>query len=81
MLKIRLRRMGAKKQPSYRVVVAEATAPRDGAFVEILGHYNPLTDPATVQINAEKARAWIRNGAQPTERVAKLLAKSGITAA
>lgn len=73
MLKIRLRRMGAKRQPSYRVVVAEATAPRDGRFVEIIGHYNPLTNPSTIVIDVEKADKWIRNGAQPTERVAKLL--------
>ena len=81
MLKIRLRRVGAKKQPAYRVVVAEASAPRDGRFVEIIGHYNPLTNPSTIVIDAEKARRWIRNGAQPTERVAKLLAVAGVTAA
>ncbi len=81
MLKIRLRRTGAKKQPSYRVVVAQATAPRDGTFIEVLGHYNPLTDPATFKVNEERTREWLRNGAQPTERVAKLLQKSGITAA
>ncbi len=72
--------MGAKKQPSYRVVVAEVRAPRDGAFVEILGHYNPLTDPATFQVDAERTRAWLRRGAQPTDRVARLLAKSGVSA-
>ncbi len=80
MLKIRLRRTGAKKQPSYRVVVAESAAPRDGAFVEILGHYNPLTDPATFEIDQDKAREWISRGAQPTDRVARLLAKSGVIA-
>ena len=81
MLKIRLRRMGAKKQPSYRFVVAESAAPRDGEFVEVLGHYNPLTEPATVQVDAEKARDWLRKGAQPTDRVARLFAKQGISAA
>ncbi len=81
MLKIRLRRTGAKKQPSYRIVVAEASAPRDGASVEVLGHYNPLTDPATFQVDADKTREWLRRGAQPTERVARLLAKSGVTGA
>lgn len=74
MLKIRLRRVGAKKQPAYRVVVAEASAPRDGRFVEIIGHYNPLTNPSTIVIDTAKADKWIRNGAQPTDRVAKLLA-------
>ncbi len=81
MLKIRLRRTGAKKQPSYRVVVAESASPRDGAFVEILGHYNPLTDPATFEVDADKTREWLRRGAQPSDRVARLLAKSGVTAA
>ncbi len=78
MLKIRLRRTGAKKQPSYRVVVADARAPRDGRFIETIGHYNPLTDPATVVVDQERAREWLRKGAQPTERVAKLLNKAGI---
>jgi small subunit ribosomal protein S16 len=81
LLKIRLRRTGAKKQPSYRVVVAQSTAPRDGTFIEILGYYNPLTDPSTFKVNEERTREWLKNGAQPTERVAKLLAKSGIAAA
>jgi small subunit ribosomal protein S16 len=81
MLKIRLRRVGAKKQPSYRFVVAESDAPRDGAFVESLGYYNPLTDPATVSIDADRTREWLRRGAQPTDRVARLLSKSGVTAA
>jgi small subunit ribosomal protein S16 len=80
-LKIRLRRMGAKKKPTYRVVVAEATAPRDGVYVEMLGVYNPRTEPSTFQVDAEKTRDWLRKGAQPTDRVARLLAKSGITAA
>jgi small subunit ribosomal protein S16 len=80
-LKIRLRRTGAKKQPSYRVVVAESTAPRDGTFLEILGHYNPLTTPTTFQVKEERVKEWLRRGAQPTERVQRLLAKSGITQA
>jgi len=78
MLKIRLRRMGAKKQPSYRVVVADARAPRDGAFVETIGHYNPLTDPATVHIDEGKALHWLGVGAQPTDTVAHLLTRTGI---
>ena len=78
MLKIRLSRVGKKKRPSYRVVVADSRAPRDGAFIEIIGHYNPLTDPATIAIDEEKALKWLRQGARPTERVAILLAKLGI---
>ncbi|MFN0072727.1 MAG: 30S ribosomal protein S16 [Chloroflexota bacterium] len=78
MLRIRLRRIGARKRPSYRVVVAEATAPRDGRYVDQLGFYDPLTDPATVQIDAEKAREWIRKGAQPSDRVAKLLNRAPV---
>ncbi len=73
MLKIRLRRTGAKKQPRYRVVVAESSAPRDGAYVEVLGWYNPQADPAQVVINTEKAAEWIQKGAQPSDRVAYLL--------
>jgi small subunit ribosomal protein S16 len=79
-LKIRLRRMGAKKKPTYRVVVAESTAPRDGVYVEMLGVYNPRTEPSTFQVDADKTRDWLRKGAQPTDRVARLLAKTGITA-
>ena len=78
MLKIRLRRVGRKKKPSYRVMVAEAEAPRDGAFVETLGHYDPLTDPATVVIDEEKALKWLKQGAQPTKVVVSLLTKLGI---
>jgi small subunit ribosomal protein S16 len=78
MLKIRLRRTGAKKQPSYRVVVAESTSPRDGTFLEILGHYNPLTEPATFQVKEERVREWLRRGALPTDRVARLLSKQGL---
>jgi small subunit ribosomal protein S16 len=78
LLKIRLRRTGAKKQPSYRVVVAESTAPRDGTFLEILGHYNPLTQPTTFQVKEDRVKEWLLRGAQPTERVQRLLSKSGI---
>ncbi|MBQ7171515.1 MAG: 30S ribosomal protein S16 [Clostridia bacterium] len=77
-VKIRLTRIGKKKEPSYRVVVADARMPRDGRFVEEIGFYNPLTDPATVKIDAEKAQKWIKNGAQPTDTVRALLKKSGI---
>ena len=78
MLKIRLRRMGAKKAPFYRIVVADSRAPRDGAFVEEIGYYNPLTDPAEVVVNAEKAKQWIKNGAQPTDTVRGLLKKANV---
>jgi small subunit ribosomal protein S16 len=78
-VKIRLKRMGAKKKPFYRVVVADSRAPRDGRFIEELGYYNPLTDPAEVKIDAEKAEKWLGNGAQPTETVKALLKKAGIT--
>ena len=77
-VKIRLRRMGAKKAPYYRVVVADSRYPRDGRFNEEIGTYNPLTDPATVAIDAEKAKAWIANGAQPTDTVRALLKKNGV---
>ena len=77
-VKIRLRRMGAKKAPYYRVVVADSRYPRDGRFIEEIGTYNPLTDPATVTIDAEKAKAWIANGAQPTDTVKALLKKNGV---
>ena len=76
-LKIRLTRLGDKKSPFYRVVVADSRSPRDGKFVEILGTYNPLTNPAEIKINNEKAVAWIKNGAQPTETARELLIKSG----
>ncbi len=81
LLKIRLRRTGAKKQPSYRVVVAESTSPRDGTFLEILGHYNPLTTPTTFEIKEDRVREWLKNGAQPTDRVARLLSSRGIVPA
>ena len=77
-VKIRLKRMGAKKAPFYRVVAADSRYPRDGRFIEEVGYYNPLTDPVTVQIDAEKAKKWIENGAQPTETVKTLLKKNGI---
>ena len=77
MLKIRLRRMGAKKAPFYRIVVADSRAPRDGAFVEEIGYYNPLTNPSEIKVDNEKAQAWIKNGAQPTDTVRALLKKSG----
>ena len=77
MLKIRLRRMGAKKAPFYRIVVADSRAPRDGAFVEELGYYNPRTDPPEIKVNNERAEEWIKKGAQPTDTVRALLKKSG----
>jgi small subunit ribosomal protein S16 len=77
MLRIRLRRVGAKKKPSYRIVVADARAARDGAFVEQLGHYDPLTDPPTVVLDEEKALEWIRKGAQPSEAVQRMLDRLG----
>ncbi len=78
MIKIRLRRVGAKKRPSYRLVVADVRSPRDGAFINIIGHYNPLTEPATVVIDEEKALHWLGQGAQPTATAARLLSKAGI---
>ena len=78
MVKIRLRRVGTKNRPSYRLVIADSRAPRDGAFISIIGHYNPLTDPETVVINEEKALHWLRQGAQPTATAARLLSKAGI---
>ena len=78
MVKIRLRRMGAKKAPYYRVVVADARAPRDGRCIEEIGTYNPLTQPATITVDAEKAQTWIKNGAQPTDTVRGLLKNAGV---
>jgi len=78
MLRIRLRRGGKKNQPSYRVVVADRRAPRDGKFIENLGHYNPLTDPITLEVKKERVEHWIALGAQPTETVHRLLFKHGI---
>ncbi len=77
-VKIRLKRMGAHKKPFYRVVVADSRSPRDGKFIEEIGYYNPLTNPADVKIDGEKAKKWISNGAQPTETVKSLFKKSGI---
>ena len=77
-VKIRLKRLGAKKSPFYRVVVADERSPRDGKFIEEIGYYNPLTEPADIKIDVEKAKKWIDNGAQPTETVKVLLKKSGI---
>ena len=78
MVKIRLRRVGAKKRPNYRLVVADVQAPRDGAFIATIGYYNPLTEPETVVIDEEKALKWLRQGAQPTDTAARLLAKAGV---
>ncbi|MBP3337738.1 MAG: 30S ribosomal protein S16 [Clostridia bacterium] len=77
-VKMRLRRMGAKKAPFYRVVVADSRYPRDGRFIEEIGTYDPMTEPRTVKIDAEKAKKWIANGAQPTDTVKSLLKESGI---
>ncbi len=78
MVKIRLRRMGAKKAPFYRVIVADGRYPRDGRFIEEIGYYNPLTSPAEIKIDAEKATEWLAKGAQPTETVKALFKKSEI---
>ena len=78
MVKIRLRRMGAKKAPYYRIVVADARAPRDGRCIEEIGTYNPLTEPATITVDVEKAQNWIKNGAQPTDTVRGLLKNAGV---
>ncbi|PJI06612.1 MULTISPECIES: 30S ribosomal protein S16 [Clostridium] len=79
MVKIRLKRMGAKKAPFYRIVVADSRSPRDGKFIEELGYYNPTTDPVTFKVDADKVATWIKNGAQPSETIKKLLNKSGVT--
>ena len=78
MVKIRLRRMGAKKAPFYRIVVADARSPRDGRCIEEIGTYNPLTEPATITVDVEKAQTWIKNGAQPTATVRGLLKNAGV---
>ena len=78
MVKIRLRRMGAKKAPYYRIVVADSRSPRDGRCIEEIGTYNPLTEPATITVDAEKAQTWIKNGAQPTYTVRGLLKNAGV---
>ena len=78
MVKIRLRRMGAKKAPFYRIVVADSRYPRDGRFIEEIGTYNPTTDPAELKVDVERAQAWNKTGAQPTETVKALLKKAGV---
>jgi small subunit ribosomal protein S16 len=78
MLRIRLRRVGKKKQPMYRIVVADSRAPRDGAFVESIGYYHPLNDPSTIVLDGERAKHWLDHGAQPSDRVAKILKIQGV---
>ena len=78
MVKIRLKRMGAHKKPFYRVVVADSRSPRDGRFIEEIGYYNPMTEPATISIDEENAKKWLGNGAQPTDTVKFLFKKNGI---
>ncbi len=78
MVKIRLQRFGAHKAPKYRIVAADSRSPRDGKFLEILGTYNPLTDPATVTVDAEKVQAWLKNGAQPTTTVKNILVANNV---
>ena len=78
MVKIRLRRMGAKKAPFYRIVVADSRYPRDGRFIEEIGYYNPTVDPAELKVDVDRAQAWIKTGAQPTETVRTLLKKAGV---
>jgi small subunit ribosomal protein S16 len=77
-VKLRLRRMGAKKRPSYRIVAADSRSPRDGDFIESVGFYDPLTDPATIKVDIERARHWISVGAQPTDTVRSLLTRAGV---
>ncbi|SHH07565.1 30S ribosomal protein S16 [Tepidibacter thalassicus] len=77
-VKIRLRRMGAKKKPFYRIVVADSRAPRDGRFIEEIGYYNPVSEPKQIKIDDEKATKWLKNGAQPTDTVRALFKKNGI---
>ena len=77
-VKIRLKRLGSKKNPFYRVVVADERSPRDGRFIEEIGYYNPMTEPKTIKVDGEKAKQWIANGAQPTDTVKALLKKEGV---
>ncbi|HZP26480.1 MAG TPA: 30S ribosomal protein S16 [Dehalococcoidia bacterium] len=77
MLRIRLTRVGKKKQPAYRLVVADSRSPRDGAFVEIVGHYNPLTDPSTISVKQERVDYWLAKGAKPSDSAARILARAG----
>ncbi len=78
MVKIRLRRMGAKKAPFYRIIVADSRSPRDGRFIEEVGYYNPMSNPVELKVDTEKVEKWLNSGAQPTETVKSLLVKSGI---
>ena len=78
MVKIRLRRIGAKHKPIYRLVVTDSRTPREGAFIEIIGNYNPLDDPETINVETDKALGWLEKGAQPTETAYRLLAKAGV---
>ena len=78
MVKLRLKRMGAKKQPSYRIVAADSRAPRDGRFIEIIGFYNPRSNPVEIKIDEEKALKWLADGAQPTDTVRNIFSKEGI---
>jgi len=79
MLRIRLRRVGAKKRPAYRIVVADARSPRDGSYVELVGRYDPMTDPPTIVLDDAKVQDWLRKGAQPSEPVERMLRQRGIT--
>ncbi len=79
--RIRLRRTGRRHQPTYRIVVTDKAAPRDGRFIETLGHYNPRTEPVTIEVNAEKARDWLSRGATPSDTVRSLFKKAGVFAA
>lgn len=78
MVRIRLRRTGKRKQPSYRIVVTDSRSPRDGRFIESLGYYNPLTEPSTVQIDSERALHWLKQGAQPSRQVQNLMKIDGV---
>jgi len=78
MVKIRLRRIGTRNKPIYRMVVADERSPRDGKFIEIIGHYNPLTEPTSFDVDEEKALKWLKSGAQPTETASRLLTKAGV---
>ena len=79
-VKLRLKRMGAKQKPFYRIIAADSRSPRDGRFIEVVGTYNPITEPAEVKVNEEKALKWLNNGAQPTDTVKNILTKQGIWA-
>jgi small subunit ribosomal protein S16 len=78
MVKIRLRRIGARHKPMYRIVIADSRSPRGGAFIEVIGNYNPLNDPETINVDEEKALTWLEKGAQPTETTYRLLSKAGV---